>query len=98
MTEITENDRNYFIGSAQIIQLRKTKLDILKTFCLSMIYIHIVNAIVTHMYAILSSFTSCTLFSEGKKNIWRQLYKALSQNNSDFYLAWDELFNVLPSE
>ena len=60
---LLENDRNYFIGPAQIIQLRKTELDILKTFCLSMNYIHIVNAIVTHMYVILSSFTSCTLFS-----------------------------------
>ena len=93
---LLKNDRNYFIGPAQIIQLRKTELDILKTFCLSMNCIHIVNAIVTHMYVILSSFTFCTLFSEGKKNIWRQLYKALSQNNSDYYLAWDELFNVLP--
>jgi hypothetical protein len=48
------------------------------------------------MYVFLLSFISCTLFSEGNKNIWRQLYKALSQNNSDYYLAWDELFNVLP--
>ena len=29
---LLENDRNYFIGPAQIIQLRKTELDILKHF------------------------------------------------------------------
>ena len=49
--------------------------------------------LVEELYKVLSQCETCTLFSEGKKRIWRSLYKSLADDKSSLILSWKAILD-----
>ena len=69
------NDKTYFISSPFVLQARKAELQSLKLLSNeNFVQVHI-RTVLSEIFKILETCQNCTLFSEGKKNIWRSLYQ-----------------------
>ena len=77
------------ICSSEVQEIRRNELITLKAA------VNETNAsnLVEELYKVLSQCETCTLFSEGKKRIWRSLYKSLADDKSSLILSWKAILD-----